>query len=57
LHFGPKELRACYPRDIIDIIVAISGYEGIPLEINETNLERAVNLYFAKTSTSLKQHS
>jgi predicted ATPase with chaperone activity len=57
LHFGPKELRACYPRDIIDIIVSISGYEGIPTEINESNLKRAVNLYFTKTMASLKQHS
>jgi predicted ATPase with chaperone activity len=54
LHFGPKELRACYPRDIIDIIVSISGYEGIPTEINESNLKRAVNLYFTKTMASLK---
>jgi SpoVK/Ycf46/Vps4 family AAA+-type ATPase len=51
LQFGPKELRACYPRDIIDIIISISGYEGIPLEINEANLKRAVNLYFTKTMT------
>jgi hypothetical protein len=49
LQFGPRELRACYPRDIIDIIVAISGYEGKPAEINEANLKRAVNLYFTKT--------
>ena len=54
LHYGPKELRACYPRDIIDIIIAISGYEGIPAEINEANLERAVNLYFTKSMTSSK---
>ncbi|MEJ2487618.1 MAG: ATP-binding protein [Anaerolineales bacterium] len=54
LHFGPKELRACYPRDIIDIIVAISGYESIPLEINEANLKRAARLYFTKTMTRLK---
>jgi predicted ATPase with chaperone activity len=53
LQFGPKELRACYPRDIIDIIVAMSGYEGIPTEINEKNLKRAVNLYFAKNDISL----
>jgi DNA-binding MarR family transcriptional regulator len=54
LQFGPKELRACYPRDIIDIIVAISGYESIPLEINEANLKRAARLYFTKTMTRLK---
>ena len=54
LHFGPKELRACYPRDIVDIIVSISGYEGKPTEINEANLKRAVKLYFTKTKTRLK---
>ena len=54
LHFGPKELRACYPRDIVDIIVSISGYEGKPTEINEANLKRAVKLYFTKTMTRLK---
>ena len=52
LHYGPKDLRACYPRDIIDIIISISGYENIPVEINNTNLERAVRLYFTKTMTN-----
>ena len=52
LHYGPKDLRACYPRDIIDIIISISGYENIPVEINNTNLERAVELYFTKTMTN-----
>jgi len=54
LQFGPRELRACYPRDIIDIIVSISGYEGKPTEINEANLKRAVKLYFTKTGILLK---
>jgi len=53
LQFGPNELRACYPRDIIDIIAAISSYEGKPTEINEANLRRAVKLYFAKTNMGL----
>ena len=53
LQFGPNELRACYPRDIIDIIAAISRYEGKPTEINEANLRRAVKLYFAKTNMGL----
>jgi hypothetical protein len=57
LHLGPKELRACYPRDIIDILVAISGYEGLPMEVNKANLKRAVTLYFTKTMTSAKKHS
>jgi hypothetical protein len=57
LHFGPKELRACYPADIIDILVAISGYEGLPLEVNKANLKRAVTLYFTKTMTTAKKPS
>jgi DNA-binding MarR family transcriptional regulator len=52
LYYGAKDLRACYPRDIIDIIISISGYEAIPVEINNTNLERAVKLYFTKTMTN-----
>ena len=49
LNLGPKELRACYPRDIIDIIISTSKYESMPVEINVTNLKRAVKLYFTKT--------
>jgi hypothetical protein len=52
LELGPKELRACYPRDIIDIIISTSKYETKPLEINEDNLLRAVKLYFTKTMTT-----
>jgi hypothetical protein len=52
LERGPKELRACYPRDIIDIIISTSKYKAIPIEINEENLARAVELYFTKTITS-----
>jgi predicted ATPase with chaperone activity len=54
LSLGAKELRACYPRDIIDIIISISGYENKPIEINESNLKRAVSLYFTKTMVGLK---
>lgn len=57
LHLGPKELRACYPRDIIDILVAISGYEGLPMEVNKANLKRAVTLYFTKTMNNAKKPS
>lgn len=45
---GPKELRACYPSDIIDIIVSTCAYESKTVKINRKSLERAVNLYFAK---------
>jgi hypothetical protein len=57
LHIGPKELRACYPADIMDILLAISGYEGLPIEVNKENLKRAVKLYFTRTMTSAKKPS
>jgi Cdc6-like AAA superfamily ATPase len=57
LHLGPKELRACYPADIIDIIVSISKYEGRTTEISQDTLKRAVNLYFARTMTGAPQQS
>jgi hypothetical protein len=56
LNSGPKELRACYPGDIIDIIIATSKYESTPLEINEASLKRAVELYFTKTMIKLKNN-
>ena len=55
LNLGSKELRACYPRDIMDILVAISKYEGLPVEVNKANLKRAVTLYFTKTMTKGKE--
>jgi len=49
LQLGAKELRACHPRDILDILVSISAYEGEPPNINLDSLKRATLLYFAKT--------
>ncbi len=48
LHLGPNELRACYPADILDILTAISAYEGQPAEVGQESLKRAVMLYFTK---------
>jgi predicted ATPase with chaperone activity len=50
-HFSGKNIRACYPADIINIIEAISAYESIPVEINKTNLKRAAIIYFTQTIT------
>ena len=50
-HFAGKELRACYPADIINIIEAIGTYEEIPIEITQTNLKRAAAIYFTQTVT------
>jgi hypothetical protein len=47
---GRKELRACYPMDIVSIIKSISEYEHRPVQVTKPDLERAVNLYFAKTN-------
>jgi predicted ATPase with chaperone activity len=46
---GSAELRACYPADICNILVAISNYESRPALVNKADLERAVKLYFAQT--------
>jgi hypothetical protein len=52
LESSAGELRACYPADILNILVSISRYEGRPVEVTKTNLERAVSMYFTKTMTS-----
>ncbi len=46
---GREELRACYPSDICNIITAISDYEKRPVRMGRQDLERAVELYFAKS--------
>jgi hypothetical protein len=46
--FTGKELRACYPNDIVTIIESISHYEGTPTEINKDNLKRAATIYFTR---------
>jgi hypothetical protein len=40
------ELRACVPRDICDILVAIMTYERREPRISKEDLDRAVALYF-----------
>jgi predicted ATPase with chaperone activity len=44
---GAQYLRACYPNDIFKLVKAISEYEGRPVRLTKTNIERAVGLYFA----------
>ena len=46
---GRAELRACYPLDICNILASISDYERRPISMGRDNLERAVNLYFARS--------
>jgi len=49
LRDGRTVLRACYPGDICRILISISQYEGRPPRMTRADLERAVNLYFARS--------
>jgi SpoVK/Ycf46/Vps4 family AAA+-type ATPase len=49
LRDGRTELRACYPWDICNILINIAKYEKSPAHMDQGGLERAVDLYFAKT--------
>jgi hypothetical protein len=55
VHFAGNDLRACYPSDIVDIIVAMSVYKAVTPKINKENLKRAAKIYFTQTVTPLKQ--
>ena len=46
---GSKVLRACYPLDIYRLIKAIGKYEDSPVRITPATIDRAVDLYFAKS--------
>jgi hypothetical protein len=48
LSAGTKFLRACYPMDVYKLVKAISEYEGRPVRMSKTNIDRAVALYFAR---------
>ena len=49
LQHGRTELRACYPLDICNILTSISEYEKRPVQMTKPSIERAVELYFAKS--------
>src|ERR1035438_4970304 len=49
---GAQYLRACYPMDVYKLVRAISEYEGRPVRLTRTNIDRAVGLYFAKIQTA-----
>jgi len=51
IDLGGEELRACYPADILNILISVCRYDERPVEINRANLERAATLYFTKTMT------
>ena len=43
-------LHACYPIDIYKLVKAISEYEGQPVRMTRETIDRAVALYFARSS-------
>ncbi|MCL4850789.1 MAG: AAA family ATPase, partial [Bryobacteraceae bacterium] len=49
LREGRRELRACFPLDICNILEAVAKYEKRTVQINREELERAAGMYFAKT--------
>ena len=49
LREGRTELRACYPADICNILLAIGRYESRPPQMTKPELERAAALYFARS--------
>ncbi|MGH9661060.1 MAG: AAA family ATPase, partial [Bryobacteraceae bacterium] len=50
LRDGRTELRACYPLDMCNILGSISRYEKRAVRVTNEELERAVELYFARTT-------
>jgi hypothetical protein len=46
---GKGVLRACYPRDMVRILLSIAEYEHRAPRLNNEDMDRALNLYFAKT--------
>jgi hypothetical protein len=51
LKLGAKNLQACVPRDILDIVASINSYEQLPHNITKEHLNRAASLYFTKPKT------
>jgi hypothetical protein len=49
LEVGVGELRACYPADVVNILLSIAAFERKPAEVTPGSLARAANMYFAKT--------
>jgi hypothetical protein len=50
LEHGAQHLRACYPIDVFRLVKAIGEYEGRPIRLTKANIDRALGLYFAKST-------
>jgi hypothetical protein len=54
-HGDSKHLRACYPRDICDIVTSINSYEERPHQLTGEDVQRAVDLYFAENEEAASE--
>jgi predicted ATPase with chaperone activity len=50
---GAPGLRACYPRDIYEILVALCHYKREPFHITRESLRVAAEMYFANSEVDL----
>ena len=41
-----RPLRACHPRDLVDQVIALCRYRGIPAKITREMLDSACTTYF-----------
>ena len=46
--YNHGELRACYPRDLMDIICGVAGFEQRPPALTRKQVDRAIHLYFTR---------
>lgn len=47
-YYGPEErpLRACHPRDLVDQVIALCRYRGVPPKITRELIDKACETYF-----------
>jgi predicted ATPase with chaperone activity len=45
---APTGLRACFPRDLLDIIGGIAGFEQQTVKLTEAEVDRALKIYFTR---------
>lgn len=48
LEFSPQGLRACLPRDLLDIVCGAAAFEQRAARLEQTDLDEALKLYFAR---------
>ena len=39
-------LRACYPRDLLDIVSGVAAFQERPPKFDQDDVDRAISIYF-----------